>query len=449
MLAGSDGPGGIHFDDPRLVQSVGVIALIYILFAGGMDTNWQSIRPVLWQGLSLSTLGVFITAVVVGAFARVTLAISWFEALLLGAIVSSTDAAAVFAVLRSRKVSLKGTLKPLLEMESGSNDPMAVFLTTGFIMLLLDRNAGITDLIPMLIWQMALGAVMGIVVGKSAVSLINRLQLEFEGLYSVLTLALVLFLYGLTTLLKGNGFLAVYVAGLVMGNSIFIKKKSLIRFHDGLAWLMQITMFLILGLQVFPSHLVPVIPIGLLTAAVLMFVARPVAVFLSLLVAPLSLRRKVMISWVGLRGAVPIILATFPLLAGLERAETIFNIVFFIVLTSALLQGSTIPLVAGWLRLDAPLLIRYKPPFEFEPGEGVKGEMVELSIPAGSRAVGRSIVDLRLPQGALIVFLERNNEYVIPGGGTELHTGDRLHLLAEKALIRNIRMLLETGEEPA
>lgn len=211
MLAGSEGPGGIHFDDPRLVQSIGVAALAFILFAGGMDTNWQSIRPVLWRGFSLSTLGVLITAVLVGWFAHVMLEFSWMTGLLLGAIVSSTDAAAVFSVLRSRKVSLKGTLKPLLEMESGSNDPMAVFLTTGFIMLAIDRNARVADLVPMLIWQMAIGAALGYVMGKASVALTNRLRLEYDGLYSVLTLTLVMFTYGLTALLRGNGFLSVYV----------------------------------------------------------------------------------------------------------------------------------------------------------------------------------------------------------------------------------------------
>lgn len=448
MLAGSEGPGGIHFDDPRLVQSVGVAALAFILFAGGMDTNWRSIRPVLWQGASLSTLGVLITAVLVGLFARIVLDFSWLTGLLLGAIVSSTDAAAVFAVLRSRKVSLKGTLKPLLELESGSNDPMAVFLTTGFIMLVINQNAEVADLVPLLIWQMAVGAALGYAIGKTSVALINRLRLEYDGLYSVLTLTLVLFNYGLTTLLAGNGFLSVYVAGLVMGNSAFLRKKSLMHFHDGLAWLMQIAMFLILGLQVYPSHLAPVIPAGLLTAAVLMLVARPVAVFVSLLFARLSIRRKTLVSWVGLRGAVPIILATFPLLAGIPEAHTIFNIVFFIVLTSSLLQGSTISLVARWLRLDAPAPARLRPPFEFEAGEGVKGEMVEIEIPGHSIAVSRQLVDLGLPSGVLVVFIERNGEFLVPGGGTVLQAGDRLHLLAEKDLSSKVAALLNQRAEP-
>jgi cell volume regulation protein A len=256
-----------------------------------------------------------------------------------------------------------------------------------------------------------------------------------------------MFTYGLTALLRGNGFLSVYVAGLVMGNSAFIRKRSLIHFHDGLAWLMQITMFLILGLQIFPSKLVPVIPAGLLTAAVLMLAARPIAVFTSLLFARLSIRRKSLISWVGLRGAVPIVLATFPLLAGIPEADMIFNIVFFIVLTSSLLQGSTIPLVARWLRLDAPLPARLRRPFEFEPGEGIKGVMVELEIPADSIAVNKRIVQLGLPAGALVIFIERNNEYIVPSGNTALKAGDRLHLIADRAVTENIRSLLEGREQ--
>jgi len=267
MLAGSEGPGGIHFDDPRLVQTMGVFALAYILFAGGLDTNWRSVRPVLREGMVLSTIGVAMTALLVGWFVHITLEFSWFEGLLLGAIVSSTDAAAVFAVLRSRGVNLRGNLKPLLELESGSNDPMAVFLTLGMVMLLTEPNTSVLSLAPMVIWQMAAGAAMGYLLGKASVILINRLRLDYEGLYSVLTLTLVPFIYGFASLAKANGFLAVYLAGMVMGNSAFVQKRSLLRFHDGLAWLMQIAMFLVLGLQVFPSHLLPVVATGLAVAA--------------------------------------------------------------------------------------------------------------------------------------------------------------------------------------
>ncbi|MCC2626510.1 MAG: putative Potassium/proton antiporter, partial [Thermomicrobiales bacterium] len=253
MLAGSDGPGGIHFDNPWLAQSLGVVALTFILFAGGMDTEWASVRRVLGIGISLSTVGVAVTAGLVGWFATTALNMSWFEGLLIGAIVSSTDAAAVFAVMRSRYVGLRGPLKPLLELESGSNDPMAVFLTIGLISLITGQSSSPLDLVPMFIRQMVLGATIGYGIGKLMVLLINRLRLEYEGLYPVLTLSLVLLTYSGSAWLGGNGFLAVYIAGLMMGNSQFVHKRSLTRFHDGLAWLMQITMFLALGLQVFPT----------------------------------------------------------------------------------------------------------------------------------------------------------------------------------------------------
>jgi cell volume regulation protein A len=355
MLAGSDGLGGIHFDNPWLAQSLGVVALAFILFAGGMDTEWVVVRSQFGRGLALSTLGVAITAGLVGGFAVTVIGMSWLEGLLIGAIVSSTDAAAVFAVMRSRSVSLRGPLKPLLELESGSNDPMAVFLTLGLLSLMTGASTSAIDLVPMFARQMTLGAAIGYGVGKLMVLLINRLRLEYDGLYPVLTLSLVLLIYSGSAWLGGNGFLAVYLAGLVMGNSDFVHKRSLMRFHDGLAWLMQIAMFLTLGLQVFPAQLVSVAGTGLLLALFLMVCARPVAVFLTLAFTALTLRERTMVAWVGLRGAVPIILATFPLLAGIPQATMIFNLVFFIVLTSVLLQGTSIPLVARWLQVDEPL----------------------------------------------------------------------------------------------
>ncbi len=442
MLAGSDGPGGIYFDDPWLAQFLGVVALVFILFAGGLDTNWGSVRPVLWSGLALSTLGVLLTALLVGWFATMVLGFSLLEGLLLGSVVSSTDAAAVFAVLRSRNVSLKGQLKPLLELESGSNDPMAVYLTMGFIHLLSHPTASMIDLIPMFLQQMALGAVLGYGMGKGMVLIINRLRLEYEGLYPVLTLSMVLLTYGATASVGGNGFLSVYLAGLVMGNGDFIHKKSLMRFHDGLAWLMQIAMFLTLGLLVFPSRLVPIIGVGLLVSMFLVFAARPVSVFISMLFTQMGFKEKVLISWVGLRGAAPIILATFPLLASIPKADMIFNLVFFIVLTSVLLQGTSIPLVARWLGVDTPAPARPKYRLEFETLDRTQSELVEIEIPSGSAVVGKQIVELDLPKGALVVLINRNNESIVPSGGTILEAGDILLVLAHKDDMARVRFTL-------
>jgi cell volume regulation protein A len=422
------------------------VALVFILFAGGLDTDWSIVRPVLGKGIALSTVGVFITAALVGGFAAAFLGVSPLEGFLLGAIVSSTDAAATFAVLRSRSVRLKGHLEALLELESGSNDPMAVLLTIGIIGLLVDPSSSLVDLVPIFIQQMLLGAALGYGLGRAMTIIINRVRLSAEGLYPVLTLALVLLVYGATSVLGGNGFLAVYLAGLVLGNSDFIHKRSLIRFHDGLAWLMQIVMFLTLGLQVFPSHLLQVLVAGLLTAAFLMFVARPVSVFFTLLPVKMELREKVLVSWVGLRGAVPIILATFPLLAGLPEAEIIFNLVFFIVLTSVLLQGTSLPLVARWLKVDTVLPPKTLYPLEFMPAGNIDRDMVEVEVPPGSLAVGRQIVDLHLPQTALVVLISRDSNFVVPRGGTVLEAGDRLLVLADQEGLEKVRSIV-AGEK--
>jgi len=444
MLAGSEGPGGIPFDDAYAAQFLGVVALVFILFAGGLDTAWEDVRPVFGKAVALSTVGVLVTAALVGLFAWGVLGFSPLAGLLLGAIVSSTDAAAVFAVLRARSVGLKGEIKPLLELESGSNDPMAVFLTAGLTGLLVNQNSSVIGLIPMFFQQMALGTALGYGLGRGMVFVINRMRLEYEGLYPVFTLALVVLTYGATASLGGNGFLAVYIAGLVMGNNDFIHKQSLIRFHDGLAWLMQIAMFLTLGLLVFPSRLVPIVGVGLLVALFLMFVARPVSVFLTLAFVRSEWREKAMVSWVGLRGAVPIILATFPLLAGVPQADTIFNIVFFIVLSSVLLQGTTLPLAARWLGVDAPLLVRRHYPLEFiQTGDfNIKSGLVEISIAHDSPAIGRRIVELRLPREALIVLIGRGDELIVPNGGTVIEAGDTLLVLADKEARAEVRAIV-------
>jgi potassium/hydrogen antiporter len=439
MLAGSEGPGGIYFDDYWIAQSIGVIALTYILFSGGIDTRWSAVRPVLAYGVVLATIGVLLTALLVGAFATLVLGFSPLEGFLLGAVVSSTDAAAVFSILRTRRASLKGILRPLLELESGSNDPMAVFLTIGVITLLLMPDRSGLTLIPLFIQQMAVGGLIGYGMGRAMVYLINRLKLEFEGLYPVLTLTLVLLTYGIAAALGGSGFLAVYIGGLVMGNSSFIHKNSLTRFHEGIAWLMQITMFLTLGLLVFPSHLLPVIGSGILISLFLIFMARPAAVFISLLPWKMDIREKVMVSWVGLRGAVPVVLATFPLLAGVPQAETIFNLVFFIVLTSALVHGTSIPLVARWLDVASPLRDTSRLALDLGPECDIQSAMIEIVVPEGADVVGKQVVELGLPPGALIVMIEKGDNRFVPCGSTILEAGDKLLVLSSALLAAQIQ----------
>lgn len=437
MLTGSEGPGGVEFDYPRLVQSIGVVALAFILFAGGLDTDWASVRPVLWHGAALSTLGVVLTAIFVAWFAVCALDFSLREGLLLGSIVSSTDAAAVFAVLRSKNVSLKNPLKPLLELESGSNDPMAVFLTTGFIGLLMNKEASLISLFPMFALQMPLGAALGWIMGKGMVLAINRLRLEYEGLYPVLSLSLVLFTYGITDALGGNGFLAIYFAGLIMRNSRFVHKVSLMRFHDGVAWLMQITMFLVLGLQVFPSHIIPIVGVGLLVSLFLMLVARPLSVFLTLAFTNFSWKEKTLISWVGLRGAVPIILATFPVLAGVPQADTIFNVVFFIVLTSVLLQGTSLPMVARRLGLEAPLPSMPEFSLPLETPESIRTGLAEITISPMSKAAGKQLVELGLPKQVVVMMIARDKHALIPTGHSVLQPYDKLLVFADKEVDGN------------
>ena len=448
MLAGSEGPGGIPFDDPTIAQTIGVIALAYILFSGGLDTRWDEIQPVFWPAIALSTIGVVLTAAVLGAFVVLILGLPPLTGFLLGAVVSSTDAAAVFSVLRMARARLKGNLRPFLEFESGSNDPMAIFLTTGIIALILTPGEPVFALIPMFVQQMIVGGLFGYAMGRFVVWLINRLKLESEGLYPVLSLAMVLLTYGLTATVGGNGFIAVYIAGLVIGNSIVVYKKSLIRIHDGIAWLMQIIMFLALGLLVFPSELVPVIVPGLLTATFLILVARPVAVMLTLLPWKMPLNEKALVSWVGLRGAVPVILATYPLVAGVPGADMIFNIVFFIVLVSALVHGTSIPSVARWLGLAAPLQEKRKLSREFDVDPETPSELVEIAISPDAPAVGKQVVDLGLPRGALIILMQKGDERFVPGGSTVIEAGDTLLLLTTDDLVETVRARLLSGEKP-
>ncbi len=446
MLAGSEGVGGIDFEDFELAQTVGIIALAFILFSGGLDTHWSSVRPVLVPGLLLATVGVVLTAVITGVAVAWVFDVSLKTGLLLGSIVSSTDAAAVFAVLRSRHVSLAGRLRPLLELESGSNDPMAVFLTLAFLELITEPDATLLEFVPLFVLQMTVGAVAGYVLARLSVVVINRLRLGYEGLYPVVLIAVVLMTYGATASLGGSGFVAVYVAGITIGNGRFIHKKSLMRFADGLAWLMQITMFLALGLLVFPSDLGPVAGRALLVCAVLIVVARPVATVAVLALTRFGVRETLLVSWVGLRGAVPVVLATFPLVEDAPHAHTIFNVVFFIVLISVLVQGTTIPIVARWLGVDAPLSQRRPSPMEFvEPGQGGK-DLYDVVIPDDSPAAGRRLVELHLPPGSLIVLISRGEESIVPQGSTPLRAGDTVLLLTDDESLPEARAALEGSD---
>jgi cell volume regulation protein A len=364
---------------------------------------------------------------------------------LLGAVVSSTDAAAVFSVLESRGLSIKGRIRSLLEFESGSNDPMAVFLTLGLIRLYTNPGESALSLIPMFLLQMGVGAACGLLMGKVTAITINRLNLEVDGLYPAVTVTSVLLTYSITSLLHGSGFLAVYIAGLVLGNTDLIHKLSLVRFHNALAWLVQIAMFLTLGLLVFPSRLIAVAGVSLILSGFLIFIARPLGVFLSLALADMQAREKLLISWVGLRGAAPIILATFPLVAGLPESDLFFHIVFFIVISSVLLQGTLIPVIAHRLGLESDEKESRRSPLEFIPTTRTMSDLVEVMIPENSPLSGKRVMDLRLPKSALIVLLGRGEDFIPPRGATSIQSGDRLLILSDKRDIAGLRTLLAPG----
>ncbi|MBU2919779.1 potassium/proton antiporter [Winogradskyella psychrotolerans] len=431
MLAGSDGIGGIRFDDPKLAQFIGIVSLNFILFSGGLDTNFKAIKPILKEGLVLSTLGVFLTAATLGVFVWFVTDFTIYESLLLGSIVSSTDAAAVFSILRSKNLALKTNLRPTLELESGSNDPMAYVLTLACLSLVINQDQSVFTMVLMFFQQMILGGIAGFAFGKLSKIIINRIKLGFEGLYPVLVIALMFITFSATDFVGGNGFLAIYICAVYLGNQDLIHKSTILKMFDGIAWLMQIVLFLTLGLLVFPSHIIPYMGIGLLISVFLILVARPAAVFISLIFFKMKMRRRFYISWVGLRGAVPIVFATYPLLAGIDKANMIFNIVFFISVTSVLIQGTTLSLFAKWL--NVALLEEVKPIAENDRYilNLPKSAMEEILIPPNSFAVDKRIIDLHFPKSAFIVMIKRNDKFVRPGGSTVIEANDTLVLLLD------------------
>ncbi|CAI89155.1 MULTISPECIES: potassium/proton antiporter [Pseudoalteromonas] len=429
MLAGEDGPGGIFFDNAAAAHSLGTLALAMILFDGGLQTPLKAIKKV-WKPASvLATLGVLITSAVTGVAAAYMLDIPLLQGLLFGAIVGSTDAAAVFALLRNAGIHLNTKLKATLEIESASNDPMAIFLTVGLLEVLVNDMKLGTGLLLMFVSQMGLGALVGLAVGWISVKLINKIQLVATGLYPVLVAACGLLSFGITANIGGSGFLAVFITGVVIGNSRFVFQRSTFLFHDGLAWLGQITMFVVLGLLINPTSLLDVWFEGLIIALVLIFIARPLAVIPVLALFGFKAREITLVSWVGLRGSVPIILAIFPLMFGLPGAELIFNVVFFVVLISATLQGSTLALMARKLKLTLPPPVTPAATLEITALGDVDADIVEYTIGKMSRAVGRRLSQLALPDSTVMAMISRNNNIIAPRGSTLLQADDQLFMV--------------------
>ena len=439
MLFGSDGIG-IQFDNPQSAQFIGMIALSIILFSGGMDTQYKEIKPIAAQGILLATLGVALTTAITGLFIYWIVGIisdfntlSLTESLLMAAVMSSTDSASVFSILRSKRQGLKEQLRPMLELESGSNDPMAYMLTVLLIQIL-QTPVGETNLwlsFFLFIVQMSVGAIAGFLLGKLAVWMMNRLNVVNHSLYPILLLACVFFIFSMTELIKGNGFLAVYIAGLVVGNQKIQHKKSVVTFFDGLTWLFQIVMFLTLGLLVNPSALFPIAGLGLVIGIFMILFSRPISVFLCLLpFRHMSKKAKIYVSWVGLRGAVPIIFATYPLIAETPHATLIFNIVFFITIVSLLVQGTTVSKMAKVLHLAEKEQTQGNA-FGLELSEEIKSAMSEIEVSESFLSKGDYLMDLNLPDNTLVVMVKRGQHFFIPRGKTKLATGDKLLVITD------------------
>ncbi|MEP2057938.1 MAG: potassium/proton antiporter [Maribacter litoralis] len=444
MLAGSDGIIGIQFDDPKLAQFIGIVSLNFILFSGGLDTNWKTVKPILKEGLVLSTLGVLLTALTLGTFVYYITDFTIYESMLLGSIVSSTDAAAVFSILRSKNLALKSNLRPTLELESGSNDPMAYVLTLAFLTLVINQDLSILSIIPLFLQQMILGGIGGFLFGKLSEIIINKIKLGFEGLYPVLVIALMFITFSATDAVGGNGFLAIYICAVYLGNQDLIHKSTILKMFDGMAWLMQIVLFLTLGLLVFPSQITPYLGIGLLISVFLILVARPVSVFLSLMFFKMKLGRRFYISWVGLRGAVPIVFATYPLLAGIDKANIIFSIVFFISVSSVLIQGTTLSVFAKWLNVALPDEVKPIAENDRYILNLPKSSMEEVTVLPDSFAVEKRIIDLHFPKSAFIVMIKRNGKFVRPGGSTVIEAHDTLVLLLDNdESLKEVKVILD------
>ena len=448
MLFGSDGLG-LQFSNPHIAQFIGMIALSIILFSGGMDTKLSEIRPIAYQGVILATVGVLATTIITGVF------IFWLtdmvtgyetltlpESLLMAAVMSSTDSASVFSILRSKGVYLKQRLRPTLELESGSNDPMAYMLTIILIAYIQSGGMDFQEGIISLIVQLGLGLIFGYFLGKASVWIINKVNVENQSLYPILLLAIIFFIFAATTLSKGNGYLAVYIAGFVVGNAKIVHKKSIGTFFDGFTWLWQIAMFIMLGLLVNPHELLPVAGIGLTVGIFMIIFARPISVFLCLLpFRNFSTKGKLYISWVGLRGAVPIIFATYPLIAGIENAGLKFNVVFFITILSLLIQGTSVTHVAKWLHLtDEP---DRKDEFGIELPEEIKSAMSEIDITPEVLTHGNKLMQLQLPDHTLAGMVKRNGKFFIPKGNTELRENDKLLMISDndEALLQSYQSL--------
>jgi potassium/hydrogen antiporter len=439
MLAGSEGIGGIEFDNTELARTLGTIALVLILFEGGLTAGWSEIRPVLGTAASLATVGTAVTAGLAGIAAKWIFGLSTLEGMLVGAAVAATDSAAIFAVLR--RSTLEKRLARSLEGESGMNDPVALLLVIGFIEWIQKPGYGFADMAGLLALKLALGAVIGVALGRLAVTALNRVRLPTDGIYPVATIAIAGLAYGLAEVAHGSGLLATYLTALALGSSSIPARRTIVAFHEGVGWVAQIGLFILLGLLVFPSTLDDVVLEGLALSAALILVARPLAAFAATLLSPLNLRERAMLGWAGLRGATPIWLATFPVVAGVGTGQELFAIVFFVVVTSTLVQGASFEPLAHRLGLttDEPAL----PKRLLESGRirRMGGDVVSYRLRPGAAAAGHLIRELGLPREALVNVIVRDGRAIPPRGSTEVREGDELHILVRGELREEVEEL--------
>jgi cell volume regulation protein A len=445
MLVGSEGPGNVQFADPELTRTLGTIGLVLILFEGGLAAGWREIKPVLATAISLATVGTLITSVIAGFAAAWILDLGTLEGLIIGSAIAATDSAAIFAVLRGSK--LRRQVARSLEGESGMNDPVALLLVTGFIAWIEKPDYGAADMAIELVTKLGLGAVLGIAVGLVAREAFRRLNYPTAGLYPVASIATAALSYGLTEVLHGSGFLAVYLTALILGTGQVPGRRTIISFHQGLGWVSQISLFFLLGLLVFPSGLLDVAAEGLLLSAVLILVARPLAALVASAPAPFSGPERLMLGWAGLRGAIPIWLATFPVIAGVAGSEEIFNIVFFVVVTSTLVQGASFEPLAKRLGVttDEPALPQ--PLVESGTIRRLGGEVFAYRVEPDAAIVGRPVRDLRLPREAIVNVIVRGQEAIPPRGSTEIEAGDELHILIRATVREEVEELMRRWRE--
>ena len=441
MILGSDVTGLIAFDDYELARFVGVVALALILFEGGLTAGWEEIRPVLGPVVRLATVGTAITAGITGLAAAWLLGRPLLEGLLLGAILCSTDGAAIFALLRGS--TLRRRLARTLEGEAGMNDPVAVLFVLGFIEWIQEPEFGLLEFGELLVLELGIGAVVGLVIGRLGVLAFQRAQLATAGLYPVASIAVAALAYGGADALEGSGFLAVYLAGLALGSAAIPAKQTVTIFHEGLAWVAQIALFLVLGLLVFPDQVLNEWFEGTLIALVLVLVARPVAVALSTIGERFSGAERVALSWAGLRGAVPVVLATFPVIEEVPDSVQFFNIVFFAVLISTLLQGSTFEPLARRLGVTTSEPALPRPLTEMGTIRGLGAEVVEYPVGDDDAIAGKRVRELGLPRDAVLNVIVRGDEAIPPRGSTRVEAGDRLHVLVRQEVASEFRPLLE------